>query len=172
MPRSRVRPSARTGGSVAAADRLAARRWSRRVRCFSPRDVPRGFTLIELLVVIVIVAVLASIAVPSYRQHVLRMRRTEAMRTLLNVAAAQEKFYLHNNTYAGPSALETAPPAGLGIPHTTENGHYAIEITAGDVAEFTASATAQGEQAKDARCATFTIDQAGAKTATSADCWN
>ena len=74
-----------------------------------------GFTLIELMIVIVIVAVLAAIAMPSYRQYVLRTHRTEAKRSLLNVAVAQEKFYLQNNTYAGPSALKIAPPAGLGI---------------------------------------------------------
>ena len=62
-----------------------------------------GFTLIELMIVIVVVAVLAAIAMPSYRQYVLRTHRTEAKRTLLNVAVAQEKFYLQNNTYAGPS---------------------------------------------------------------------
>src|SRR4029450_13032529 len=80
------------------------------------RNDSRGFTLIELLVVVVIVTILATIAAPGYRQYLFRTNRTEAKRTLLNVAAAQERFYLQNNTYAGPSALETAPPAGLGIP--------------------------------------------------------
>jgi type IV pilus assembly protein PilE len=134
------------------------------------RDL-RGLTLIELMVVVVIVTILATIAVPGYRQYVLRTNRTEAKRTLLDVAAAQERFYLQKHTYAGPSALETAPPAGLGIPGTTQSGHYAIAIDAGDATAFTATATAQGGQAQDTRCASFTIDQAGAKTATSADCW-
>jgi type IV pilus assembly protein PilE len=59
----------------------------------------RGVTLIELMIVIIVVAVLASIAIPSYRQYVLRSHRTEAKAALMNVAAAQEKFYLQNNTY-------------------------------------------------------------------------
>ena len=54
------------------------------------RNKVTGFTLIELMIVIVIVAVLAAIAMPSYRQYVLRSHRTEATRTLLNVAVAQE----------------------------------------------------------------------------------
>ena len=136
------------------------------------RNKVTGFTLIELMIVIVVVAILASIAVPSYRQFVLRSHRTEAKRTLLNVAVAQEKFYLQNNTYAGPSALEIAPPSGLGISSTTEHGHYAVAITAGSVGEFSATATAQGGQADDSRCATFTINQAGSRTATNADCWD
>jgi type IV pilus assembly protein PilE len=136
------------------------------------RNNSRGFTLIELLVVVVIVTILATIAAPGYRQYLFRTNRTEAKRTLLNVAAAQERFYLQNNTYAGPSALETAPPVGLGIRGTTEDGHYSIAIITGDANVFSATATAQGGQAKDTRCASFSIDQAGTKTATSADCWN
>jgi type IV pilus assembly protein PilE len=142
------------------------------MRCVAMRIDSRGLTLIELMVVVLIVTVLGTIAVPGYRQYVLRTNRTEAKRTLLDVAAAQERFYLQNDRYAGPSALETAPPAGLGIPRTTENSHYAIAINAGDANAFSATATAQGGQAQDARCASFTIDQAGAKTATNADCWN
>jgi type IV pilus assembly protein PilE len=136
------------------------------------RTIARGFTLIELMIVVVVVAILASIAIPSYRQYVLRTNRTEAKRTLLNVAAAQEKFYLQNNTYAGPSALETAPPGGLGIGDTTENRHYAVVIGTGDASAFSATATAQGGQTDDSSCASFTINQAGVKTATNADCWD
>ena len=132
----------------------------------------RGFTLIELMIVVVVVAILAAIAIPSYRQYVLRTNRTEAKRTLLNVAAAQEKFYLQNNSYAGSSALTMTPPAGLGIQGTTEHGHYTVAINGADAATFSATAIAQGGQAQDSRCASFTINQAGAKTATNADCWD
>ena len=132
----------------------------------------RGVTLIELIIVIVVVGVLAAIAIPSYRQYVLRTHRTEAKTALLNLAAAQEKFYLQNNTYATDDLLETAPPAGLGLSATTENGWYTIVIADGANAdEFSATATAAGGQASDTRCATFTIDQAGVKTATNTDCW-
>lgn len=131
----------------------------------------RGVTLIELMIVIIVVAVLASIAIPSYRQYVLRSHRTEAKAALMNVAAAQEKFYLQNNTYT--EALEDAPPAGLGIPGTTENGYYTITIDAGaDAASFTARAAPAGGQAQDTKCVSFTIDQAGTKTATNDECWD
>lgn len=130
-----------------------------------------GVTLIELMIVIVVVGILASIAVPSYRSYVLRSHRVEAKTALLNLAAAQEKFYLQNNTYAVNNLLDDAPPAGLGLSATTENGYYAIAIGAADAAGYTATATAAGSQAADTRCATFTITQAGTKTATSNDCW-
>lgn len=130
-----------------------------------------GVTLIELVVVVAIVALLASIAVPSYRQYLLRTHRAEAMSALMQLAAAQEKFYLQNNTYAGNDLLDDAPPAGLGLSATTERGHYTMAIGAANAAGFTATATAAGSQATDSHCATFTINQAGTKTATSTDCW-
>ncbi|HEX6572671.1 MAG TPA: type IV pilin protein [Steroidobacteraceae bacterium] len=139
----------------------------------------RGVTLIELMIVIVVVGILASIAVPSYRSYVLRTHRVEAKTALLNLAAAQEKHYLQNNTYAANSALTTAPPAGLGLPATTENGWYTVAIASGaNAASFTATATSAGAQVADTDCATFTITALGVKTATkqggatSTVCWD
>lgn len=129
----------------------------------------RGVTLIELVVVVVIIAILATIAIPSYRQFLLRSHRAEATVALLSVAAAQEKFYLQNNTYT--TELTDAPPDGLGLPVTTENGYYDIAIDAADADSFTVTATATGGQTEDSHCAEFSIDQAGTRTASSSDCW-
>ena len=129
----------------------------------------RGVTLIELVVVVAILALLASIAVPSYRQYVLRSNRAEAKSALLTLAAAQEKFCLQNNPYT--DELTDAPPSGLGLASTTQSGLYTIEVDAADDEGFTATATATGTQTQDSRCAEFGIDQAGARTAPSADCW-
>jgi type IV pilus assembly protein PilE len=135
------------------------------------RNKMRGMTLIELIVVVAIIALLATIAIPSYRQFLLRSHRAEAKSALLNLAAAQEKFYLQTNTYADNDLLDDAPPAGLGLTATTVNGHYTVAITDGDEDSFAATATATGGQAQDSHCASFTINQAGTRTATSDDCW-
>jgi type IV pilus assembly protein PilE len=143
------------------------------------RTRQKGMTLIELMIVVVIVAVLASIAVPSYRQYVLRTHRTEAKSALLKLAASQEKFYLQNNTYATDSQLTTAPPNGLGMPATTENGWYTLSIANGaNATTFSATATATGAQTADTACASLTITALGVKTATksggttSTVCWD
>ena len=51
----------------------------------------RGFSLVELMMVIVIIAILASVAVPGYRDYVQRAQRVDATAALLRIAAAQEK---------------------------------------------------------------------------------
>ena len=166
---SRAHPCGLTGASVVST--LSERGRGMQVR--SP-----GFTLIELLVVAVIVAILASAALPNYRRHVLRAHRVEAQTALLNLATAQEKFYLQNRGYAGHSELSNAPPAGLGLPATTGNGWYTIAITAAGATTFSATATAAGAQTADVDCATFTIDALGVRSATSRGgavstvCWN
>lgn len=136
----------------------------------------RGFTLIELMIALVIVAILASIAIPGYRNYILRTNRGDATAALLKIAAAQEKFYLQNDSYT--TDFDLAPPAGLGIP-TTENGHYELAVAAGPdglLAGFVATATADadGPQASDDDCQTFTINQQGVRTSIPDDidiCW-
>jgi type IV pilus assembly protein PilE len=134
----------------------------------------RGFTLIELMIALVIVAILAGIAVPSYRNYVLRSHRIEATSALLKVAAAQEKFYLQNNTYTD----NVGDVAGLGFSTTddtgafvTENGWYTITVTAADNEGFTLTAEAEGDQVNDADCTDFTLESSGAKSASGDGCW-
>ncbi|MCH8058598.1 MAG: prepilin-type N-terminal cleavage/methylation domain-containing protein [Proteobacteria bacterium] len=43
-----------------------------------------GFSLIELMIVIVIVAILVSLAYPSYIQYVRKSKRGEAQQLLIN----------------------------------------------------------------------------------------
>ena len=137
-----------------------------------------GATLVELLFVVVVVAILASVAMPTYRGYMLRAHRVEAKTALLSLAAAQEKFYLQNGTYATNLALTPAPPDGLGLRSTTQNGRYVIVIDAADTIGFSATATTAGAQTADDDCATFTINVLGVKGATDAGgstataCWD
>ena len=70
------------------------------------RKTNRGFTLIEAMVVVVIIAIMASIGIPSYRQYMMRAQRADGTGALLRMASAQEKFYLQNNRYAGETFPE------------------------------------------------------------------
>ncbi len=135
----------------------------------------RGVTLLELMAVVVIVGILGTLAVNSYRGYLLRTNRTEARMVLLQIQANQEKFFLQNNRYADTAELSlgtTDDPPGLGIEPTTPSGHYNIALVRPDTTTYTATATATGGQVKDApACLTLTINQNGEREPTGNECW-
>jgi type IV pilus assembly protein PilE len=135
-----------------------------------------GVTLIELIVVVVIVGILAAIAVPSYRQYVIRSQRADAKAALLALATAQEKFYLQCNAYATEIGDTNDCAAGqVAFPTTSEKGWYDLSIVAGVAAsDFVVRATpvAGGQQAADTTCAFFQVTGTGVRTATNAKCWD
>lgn len=59
----------------------------------------KGFTLIELMVTVVIVGILSSIALPSYRQYILKANRSEAISETQSILTSQERYFLDNATY-------------------------------------------------------------------------
>ena len=134
----------------------------------------RGVTLLELMAVVVIIGILGTIAVNSYRGYLLRTNRTEARMALLQVQANQEKFFLQNNRYADTAELSiptTDSPPGLGVPAQTPSRYYSITLEA-DGTTYTATATAINGQVKDAaECQTLTINELGERSPTGGGCW-
>ena len=75
-----------------------------------------GMTLIELMMVMAIVAILVAIALPSYQRYLARGIRSQGQQFLMDLAQAQEQFFLDQRSYAidlgaGPGLLNrTIPP--------------------------------------------------------------
>ncbi len=148
----------------------------------------RGFTLIELIVAMVIAAILAAIAIPAYSSFVRKGRRTDAKSALLDLASLEERYFTTANTYS--SAASALGYGSAAWPITVGSGFYQIaqpQVTgataptstapAGAPASYSITATAIGDQANDTDCATFTVDSAGDRTASTAgnavasSCW-
>lgn len=136
----------------------------------------RGLTLVELMVVVAVMAIIASVAYPLYTSQVQKLRRADAKVALESVAMAQERFYTINGQYAANlSSLEVSADIQGG---NSEQGYYSISVTrsGADNEQFTATAAtvSSGAQGSDTDCASFTINQVGAKTATNGggtNCW-
>jgi type IV pilus assembly protein PilE len=70
-----------------------------------------GYSMIELLVVVILLAVLATQAMPAYHQHVVRTRRNEAQSALLKLMLQQERYYSQHNTYVAFSSASAESEA-------------------------------------------------------------
>lgn len=140
-----------------------------------------GVTLIELIVVMIIVGVLAAVAIPSYRNYVIRSNRADAKDALLALATAQEKHYLQCNSYA--TAIDNATDCAAGELQGTDvskNGWYDLAIDAANATSYTVSAVAAagGNQFQDEACRTFRVTDRSIRTAAdsgggdnTAECW-
>ena len=129
-----------------------------------------GFTLIELMIVFIIVGILMGIALPSYRDYVLRSHRTEAHSSLVDIAARQKRFVAQRNAYTG--LISPANELNMGTT-TTPEGHYTLGVEACDNGTlatcYLITATATGSQVNDTGCTAITYDSAGTKGP--AACW-
>ena len=127
-----------------------------------------GFSLLELLITLSIVAILASITVPSYRGYVARARRTDAMSALLQLQLAQLRWRTMHPAYA-------RSPAELGwAAARSSDGHYELRILRSSAGDFLARASPRGAQQSDA-CGAFAISVQGPVTLApyaAADCWS
>ena len=72
-----------------------------------------GFTLIELMITVAIIAILASVAYPSYQQYVIRSNRSEMEQFMLDVANREEEFLLNNRSYTNLAGLNLSVPTRL-----------------------------------------------------------
>ena len=134
-----------------------------------------GFTLIELLMVIGIVALLVSIAIPSYQEFMMKSRRTEAKELLFTAAQRQQQVFTWQNRYSTDISGE------LVVPSTSANGYYTLSVAAGHTGSINTSYSMSAtpvtgtSQANDTACGTYTINSLIQKTVsgsqTTPPCW-
>jgi type IV pilus assembly protein PilE len=131
-----------------------------------------GFTLIELLVVMVVASILMMVAIPSYRQSVIKSRRADARIALNDVAQRLERCYTQFGAY---DAADCGVADGDEI--ASKEGFYLVTVTieeADDVVTYSLSAAPQGGQADDTDCGALEINAVGVRSATGENtdhCW-
>ena len=157
----------------------------------------RGFTLIELMITIVIVAILAAVAIPSYTAYIERSKRGAARSALMAAASFLERNFTTNGCYnyasvtdcqaqsgtavALPAALSRAPAEGrasyaLGVDFSASATGQAYTLTATPCATATSPACPAGSDPfTDAKCGALSLTQAGVRNRSGSEdlavCW-
>ena len=118
-----------------------------------------AFTLIEVVVTVAIVAILATVAYPSYLNQLIKGNRSAAQQFMLDVANAEAQYQLDARSYTSVIGA-----SGLGLAASSSvAGNYAIAIalTPGPPPGYVVTATPIGRQAQDG---VLTLDSVGNKT--------
>jgi len=115
-----------------------------------------GFTLVELMITVAILAILAVVALPTYRQYVAKSRRADAYSALATVQQAQERWRANKPGYADTLA-------DMGLPANADAKHYDIAIQNASATGYTLVATPRvgGLQTADSDCSSMSITMKG-----------
>lgn len=125
-----------------------------------------GFSLVELLITLVIIAVLVGIAYPSYMTHMVKVRRSNGVIALMDLAAQLEQYYNDYHSYSG---------ATLKNLNVKNNDFYKLEIADVSDVGFLIKAIPFGAHADKDKCGALVLDNLGNETiggsGEAEDCW-
>lgn len=142
----------------------------------------RGMTLIQVMVALAIVAILASIAFPSYKEAARKAKRAEGRAALYQLMLQQERFYSMRNRYIAFSSEATGEDekqfkwfSG----NTPDSSAYEIKAEActGDtILNCVRLVAMPGTAMVDANfddplCGTLALTSTGEKEANAPECW-
>jgi len=84
-----------------------------------------GFTLVEVIIVIAIIGILATVAIPSYTQYIIRANRADAQDKLTQVVYELERANTRNRSYT-----TNLGALGFDTPLESDQGLYTITAEA------------------------------------------
>lgn len=131
----------------------------------------QGFTLIEVMIVVAIVAILSMIALPAYRDYVIRGNIPEATSELATRQVKAEQYFQDNHTYDNVSATNPNPACAA-----VSGKNFNFACSSQSTEAFTITATGKGSMLG----LNYSVDNQGTKKTTavpsgwttpSSDCW-
>lgn len=127
----------------------------------------RGVTLIELMIVVVVVAILAAVAYPSFLDQVRKTRRADGKAMLLQTSQQLERCYTRVSRYDG---------CGIAFPIASDEAFYSVSAPTLTPNTFVLNAAPQGDQTADTRCGALQLTSAGQQgslggVTDTANCW-
>jgi type IV pilus assembly protein PilE len=127
------------------------------------KPAPRGFTLVEAMLVVALLAILVSLAMPSYRRYLMRAHRTAAIGQLMSIAACQERIRAATGAY----------DSGRCLPGDSEHYQFAYPETGQPPEIYIQVAARPRAGQSDDVCGELLLDSLGARAASGASrCWS
>jgi type IV pilus assembly protein PilE len=127
---------------------------------------PRGLSLLECLMGLAVLAILCSVALPSYQHQLAASRRAQAVAALGQLQLAQEAFRSEHGSYAlNLRAL-------VGVPERL--AHHEIVLASANAQGYVARASAlRDSRLSPGDCAelTLTVMEGVARQGPHDDCW-
>ncbi|MCD0493948.1 hypothetical protein LQD23_16835 [Chromobacterium violaceum] len=111
------------------------------------------------MIALAVLALLVSIALPSYRSFMMQSNRTAAKTALQDLASREESYFAINNNYASQLATLGYASGTVYVPGSGNN-LYALSIASATNSTFVLNAAPQGSQAQDS-CQTYQLDNLG-----------
>jgi type IV pilus assembly protein PilE len=120
----------------------------------------KGFTLIELIVVVIIIAILASFAVPQYITSIERAKKAKAENALGIIAQAEKMYRAENDTYVNfaSGAADATLGSYVELDEVDNDTDWNYQVTGATTTAFLAIATRSGGSNNGE---TVTVDQSG-----------
>lgn len=116
----------------------------------------KGFTLIEVMITVAIIAILASVALPSYTDYIRRSQASEATGQLSLYRTRMEQYYQDNRNYGSSGTT-------CGIT-TTDSKYFSFSCSTSNSAQnFSLTATDKGGAVTGH---VYTINDTGTQTTT------
>jgi type IV pilus assembly protein PilE len=108
---------------------------------FAPRHRSQhGFTLLELMITAAIVAILGAVALPSYKQYLIKGKRAAAEAAMMEIANREQQYFLSNRTYtatlSGTTGLNYTLPSEV-------SAYYAAAVSTTDTLSSACAVTAE-----------------------------